>query len=116
MARNATTFKKGERPVGRKKGTINKVSFEIRKACQDEGARLFKRMLKLTNSKDDRVALAAIRELWDRGYGKPIQSMTVIRRDDATELSDQELENIARAGGNGAADPESGEEEVSTVH
>ena len=52
----------------------------------------FERICDLMQSKNEQVALAACREVLDRGWGKPAQESTVtLRHDDVTEWSRAEI-------------------------
>ena len=62
---------------GRKKGTPNQVTTEIRAAFQLHGDELVQALLKLTQSADERVRLGAITAALDRGWGKPAQALQV---------------------------------------
>jgi len=59
-------------PAGRPKRDA-----EIREAFQDLGADAIERVKQLMQSKDEQVAVAACRLALERGYGKPMQSVTV---------------------------------------
>ena len=60
---------------GRRKGTPNKVTREIKAAFQKHGDELVKGLIALTKSKDERVRLGAIQAALDRGWGKAVQAM-----------------------------------------
>ena len=62
--------------AGRKKGTPNKSTAEIRALAQEHGASALDKLVNLMDSKDERTALAACRELLDRGYGRAPQAIT----------------------------------------
>lgn len=64
----------GKRPgAGRKPGIPNKVTAEIRSLAQLEGPATIARLVKLRSHKNGSIAVAACRELLDRGYGKATQ-------------------------------------------
>ncbi len=65
--------KPGERRGGRQKGTPNKATADIKAALRMHGDELVKALLKLTESKDERVRLGAIQTARDRGFGKAVQ-------------------------------------------
>ncbi len=65
----------GMKTGGRRKGTANKVTAEVKAAFQKHGPALVKALLKLTKSDDERVRLGAIKECLDRGWGKPAQAV-----------------------------------------
>ena len=52
-------------PAGRPR-----VAADLRQLCQSKGREAFDRLCELMRSKDEKVSLAAIRELLDRGYGR----------------------------------------------
>ena len=58
---------------GRKKGTPNKTTADIKAAFRDHGQEFVRAMLKLTKSKDENVRLKALQICLDRGYGKAVQ-------------------------------------------
>ncbi len=58
---------------GRKKGTPNKITADIKAAFRLHGDELVKALLALTKSKDERVRLGAIQAALDRGWGKAVQ-------------------------------------------
>ncbi len=60
---------------GRKAGTPNKATAEIKEAARAEGPGVIKLFTALYKNprKPDAVRMAAGRELLDRGYGKPCQ-------------------------------------------
>ncbi len=62
---------------GRRKGTANRATAEIRAAFQLHGDELVQALLKLTQSDDERVRLGAITAALDRGWGKPAQALQV---------------------------------------
>ena len=67
---NTTGMKFG----GRKKGTPNKSTSEIRTLAQEYGPEAIRRLVSLMRQSDDRkVQLAAAKELLDRGYGRPTE-------------------------------------------
>ncbi len=65
----------GERRGGRKKGTPNKTTAEIKALAQEQGPAAIKKLVALLDSDDERTRLAAIKELLDRGYGRPAQTI-----------------------------------------
>lgn len=62
--------------AGRKKGSVNKATADIKVLAQKHGPELIEKLLALTRSKDERVQAAAIKELLDRGYGRAAQPHT----------------------------------------
>ena len=61
---------------GRTKGTLNKVTVDLKAAFQAKGPELIKALFALTDSPDDRTKLAAIKECFDRGWGRAPQPLT----------------------------------------
>ena len=61
---------------GRKKGTPNKATTEMKALAQEYGAEAIKGIVDMArNSKQDATRLAAWKELIDRGYGKAVQGI-----------------------------------------
>ncbi len=58
---------------GRKKGTPNKTTADIKAAFREHGQEFVRAVLKLTKSKDENVRLKALQICLDRGYGKAVQ-------------------------------------------
>ena len=81
---------------GRKKGTPNKATAEIKAAFQKHGDELVEALLALTKSKDERVRLAAIQAALDRGWGRPALSMAVIGDPDSPVIFDIRLSDGLR--------------------
>lgn len=56
---------------GRKKGTPNKATAEIKELAREHGSRAIAALVRiLDNSDSDTARIAAAKELLDRGYGK----------------------------------------------
>src|SRR5262245_28999393 len=68
-----TKTKHGGRRVGsgRKRGSPNKVAKDIREALAPYSPAAQSKLVELLGSDDDKVALAAAREILDRVHGKP---------------------------------------------
>lgn len=71
--------------------------------AREEAPRAFRRVVKLIDSEDERVAFVAAQEVLNRAYGKPTQQVEV-RRQELSDLSDAELEAILVRGLSGAAE------------
>ena len=56
--------------AGRPAGSGNKASPELREIARAHSPRAFERVLELVESRDERVALAAAKEVLDRAHGK----------------------------------------------
>jgi hypothetical protein len=52
-----------------------RVVAELRDLAREHTPNALKRLIELMASKNEQTALAAVRELLDRGYGKPVQSV-----------------------------------------
>ncbi len=65
----------GSKTGGRKKGTSNKATADLKGAFQTHGDELVKALLALTKSNDERVRLGAIQAALDRGWGRPSQAV-----------------------------------------
>jgi len=79
---------------GRKAGTLNKVSADIRELAGQHGPAVIAELARLaTGSESEPVRVSAGRELLDRGYGKPAQNREPIddHRADDEQVSDLEI-------------------------
>ena len=65
----------GLKTGGRRKGTPNRATAEIKAAFRLHGDELVDALLALTKSDDERVRLGAIQAALDRGWGKPAQTV-----------------------------------------
>jgi len=64
----------GRKTGGRKKGTPNRATAEIKALAQDHGEATIKELARLAlKAKSEMTRVAAGRELLDRGYGKATQ-------------------------------------------
>ncbi|MEE7504737.1 hypothetical protein [Methylobacterium mesophilicum] len=63
-------------PRGRPKGARNRATAEIKSLCQEHGPKMVARLVAIaSNAKTpEGAAVAVIREILDRGYGKPTQA------------------------------------------
>ncbi len=62
---------------GRKKGTPNRVTAEIKAAFQRHGDEFVEALLALARSDDEHVRLKALQVCLDRAYGRPAQAVQV---------------------------------------
>ena len=92
----------GEHRGGRKKGTPNRTTAEIRELAQQHGPLVLKTLAALVKKADcDAVRVSAGKELLERGYGKsniPVQQVSVrgtIGRYDVSKLADLSDEELA---------------------
>lgn len=69
------TFRPGhEKTGGRKKGSVNKLTEEVRKLAKKFGPAAIDRLNEImTQSEDERAAVAAAKELLERAYGRASQ-------------------------------------------
>lgn len=66
----------GKKTGGRAKGTPNKATADIKALAQEyTGEAMLALVDVFRNSESDSAKVAAIKELFDRGFGKPKQSM-----------------------------------------
>ena len=68
---------KRQKTGGRRRGTPNRVTAEIRAVLQLHGDELVEGLLALCKSDDERVRLGAITAALDRGWGKPAQAVAI---------------------------------------
>lgn len=81
---------------GRKKGTVNKATADIKALAQQYGAEAIETLHLLMRTADsDQAKIAATKELLDRGYGKSTQ-LTEVTGKDGSALAWQFM--IGRAG------------------
>lgn len=80
MISNAPTkkHKGGRRPgSGRKKGTPNKITAEVKALAQQYAPEAFEALMKIARKgTTDNARVAAIKEILDRAYGKAPQAIT----------------------------------------
>ncbi|WP_072389474.1 hypothetical protein [Hyphomicrobium sp. CS1BSMeth3] len=85
MARGGA--KPGERRGGRRKGTPNRATADIKAAAQLHGAAALERLAYLmTNADSEAAQVAAAKEILDRAYGKAPQALTVDPGDKFTDM------------------------------
>lgn len=66
----------GSKSGGRKKGTTNKATREVKTLAQKYGADAIKRLAHLMQkAESEQAQVAACKELLDRAYGKPAQAI-----------------------------------------
>src|SRR3972149_3133448 len=63
--------------AGRRKGVTNKVTFDLRLACQARGVELVERLERIAQSHDLPAANGAIKILLAYGWGKPHETLAV---------------------------------------
>jgi hypothetical protein len=75
MATTKSNGRGGKRPgSGRKRGTPNKATAEIKELARQYSEEAVKELARLaTNAESESARVAAIRELLDRGYGRATQ-------------------------------------------
>ena len=68
----------GKKTGGRQRGTPNKITADIKAlAAQYAPAAMIELARLALNSESDAARVAAIKELFDRGYGRPSQSVSM---------------------------------------
>ncbi len=101
---------KGEKTGGRRKGSRNKATAEVKAAFQLHGDELVDALLALTKSDDERVRLPAILACLDRGWGRPAQGVEIgvevaITEITRTIVEPKVIEHDDEGGGKGAGYP-----------
>ena len=99
--------KPGEHRGGRKPGTPNKATRDIRELAQVHSTASVQELAKLAGvvkgtkgAESEPARIAALKELLDRGHGKATQAVDLnVQQRDIETLSDAELEAIIRAAG-----------------
>lgn len=87
----------GKRPgAGRPKGSRNRSTVEIKKLASQYGPAALEKIVQLMDSEDEKVSLAAAKELLDRAYGRPKQDMS-LTHDVGDNLADRILAARKRA-------------------
>ena len=99
------SFEKGKsgNPGGRPKAIT-----EIRELAREHGPWAITRLRELAEGGDGKVAVAAVRELLDRGYGRPVQAVEVdarVHASDPRELLESLLGRVSARGDAAALDP-----------
>ncbi len=70
--------KPGERRGGRQKGTPNKATADIKALAQEHTEAAMKELVRIFGkSESDAARVAAIKEIFDRGFGRPKQALDV---------------------------------------
>ena len=70
---------KGKKTGGRQKGSTNKIAAEIKELAQKHGPAMIEGLLEMARDKEAPHAarVAAHKEVLDRGFGKPHQSVAM---------------------------------------
>jgi hypothetical protein len=92
--------KPGERRGGRQKGTPNKATADLKALLDKYVPQAIVELARLaTKARSEQARVAAIKEMFDRRFGKAHQSADIAVFDvDPNELSDVELARIAARG------------------
>ena len=92
---------KGHKTGGRRKGTLNKATAKVRALAQQYTAACIDRLAEITRDDNPTAAVAACRELLNRGHGLPAQNLHVDQEvtllDCLTALNARDAENAATA-------------------
>ena len=73
---------KGHKTGGRAKGTPNKSTAELKALAQQYSKECIEELKRLAlNADSDAARVSAIREILDRGHGKPAQAMAITGED-----------------------------------
>lgn len=64
---------KGQKTGGRQKGSLNKATKDIKELARTLAPEATKRLQELVRSDNESVALGAVKEIYDRAYGKATQ-------------------------------------------
>lgn len=76
MAATSTTFQKGDgRRKGRPKGAKNKKTLEIEDLAREHAPAAMEKLVALVGNPKHPAHFSAIKEILDRGYGKPKQAI-----------------------------------------
>ncbi|TCK87348.1 hypothetical protein B0G74_7887 [Paraburkholderia sp. BL9I2N2] len=75
---------KGYKTGGRVKGSVNRVTADIKALAQSFGAEAIQTLVSIAQaSESDQAKISAVKELLDRGYGKAVQAMEIAGKDGA---------------------------------
>jgi hypothetical protein len=89
---------------GRPKGALNKATADIKAIAAEHGPAIITKLAELAGiipgnpAELQTVQVQAMRELLDRGYGRPVQSHDLTYHVDPMRMSDEELNMLAAAG------------------
>ncbi len=77
-------FQKGRlKTGGRKRGSLNKATFEIQQTCREHGPAMIVRLVQLVNNPDGHVAIGAIKLLLAYAYGRPCAGVELTGAEDS---------------------------------
>lgn len=110
---NLKPFQPGQ--SGNPSGRPKKVR-ELASIAEENSEKAMRKLAKLVDSSDDRVALAAAQALLDRSMGKPTQTNVNITKQDVADLDINELYAIAKSGGEGDNQASGSSDEPDQVH
>lgn len=83
---------------GRKPGTPNHVTRDVRAAAAKHSTKAIAKLVKLLDSADERIVATAAREILDRAHGKPMQATEITGKDGAPLNEPKpEMSNMERA-------------------
>jgi hypothetical protein len=88
---------KGQKTGGRKKGTPNKATRELRELAHEYCPAALKELVRIaTKGESDSARVAAIKEPFDRAYGKATQAITAKTEQTITVNTDEIRAEIER--------------------
>lgn len=87
----------GPKTGGRKAGTPNKVTADVRAAAQQHTATAIETLANIMASGDsDAARVSAAREILDRGHGKSMAHMAAVVKTSLEDMTDEELNALDR--------------------
>lgn len=79
---------------GRKPGTPNRVTRDVREAAGKHGTKALKALVELLDAPDPKIRTIAAREILDRAYGRPLTPSEVTGKDGAPLIPATEMSNL----------------------
>lgn len=88
---------KGYKTGGRVKGSVNRVTADIKALAQSFGAEAIQTLVSIaTTSESDQAKISAVKELLDRGYGKALQAMEISGKEGAPAVTVKVVKSEAK--------------------
>ena len=89
-----TKFGPNRRPRGRPLGAQNKIHIDIKELCRSHAPKIIAELLRIASEgKTETVKIMAAKEILDRGFGRPAQSVEMTGKD-GQPLMRQALDNM----------------------